>query len=103
MRLSDPDAPLPRALEHVPVVAISPDIPDDILAKTIAVLNRHRIKLAMEILAQNWVGEPTCGANVEGYTDPPGNAQIAHRIRAAGGTLYVTMDGPLYSGHYYEG
>jgi hypothetical protein len=104
MRLSEPDAPLPKALEHVPVVVISPDIPDDILAKTVAVLNRHRIKLAMEVLAQSWVGQPKCGGNVESYTDPPGNTRIAQRIHAAGGTLtYVTMDEPLYFGHYYDG
>ena len=100
----DPNATWPSALGYVSVIAISDDIPDEMLQKAIDVLNRRHVKLALEVLAQSWVGQPVCGYNVEGYTDPPGNGQIAQRIKAAGGTLsYVTMDGPLYAGHYYDG
>jgi len=99
-----PDVQWPRSLDHVSVIGLSNDIPDDILKKAIDVLNRRHIKLALEVLAQSWVGQPVCGHNVDGYTDPPGNAQIARRIKAAGGTIdYITMDGPLYSGHYQDG
>lgn len=104
-----PDAPWPPFMDHVRVVAFAGNIatvPDDVLAKAFAKLKQKHIGFAIESLAQSWVGyeQYKCGRGVEGYTDPPGNAQIARRIRAAGGDLaYVTMDGPLYSGHYFNG
>jgi hypothetical protein len=99
-----PDAPWPQFMSHVQVVAISPNVPDDILAKAVARLKKKHIALAMEVLAQSWVGEPVCGHNVESYTDPPGTAKIARRIKDAGGELtYITMDEPLWFGHYYDG
>ena len=45
-----------------------------------------------------------CGKGVESYTDPAGNAQITRKIKADGGELvYVTMDEPIFNGHYYSG
>jgi hypothetical protein len=103
-RLSDRDAELTRTLRQVQVMAISHNVPDDLLAKAITILKRKHIRLAMEVLAQSWVNQPLCGKGVESYTDPPGNAKIAARIKAAGGTLaYITMDEPLWFGHYYSG
>lgn len=104
----EPDAPWPSFMDHVQVVALAGAIaatPDDVYAKTFAKLKEKHIKFAIESLALSWVGfkEP-CGKGVESYTDPPGNAQIARRIKAAGGELtYVTMDEPLFNGRYYNG
>jgi len=99
-----PEAPWPEFMNHVQVVAINTKAPDDVLAKAIAKLNQKHIKLAIESLAQSWVDQPKCGKGVEGYTDPPGNAQIARKIKAAGGEVtYITMDEPLFFGHFYSG
>lgn len=103
-----PRAPWPPFMNHVRVVAFAGNfksMPDDVLVKAFAVLNEKHIGFAIESLAQSWVGFPEhCGHGVEGYTDPPGNAAIARKIKAAGGELtYVTMDGPFSSGHYYDG
>ncbi|MGA8903087.1 hypothetical protein, partial [Bradyrhizobium sp.] len=105
----EPNAPWPSFMDHVRVVALAGNmktVPDEVLAQAFAKLKQKRIGFAIESLAQSWVGyeQYKCGHGVEGYTDPPGNAQIARRIKAAGGELvYVTMDGPLYSGHYFNG
>ena len=104
----DSDTPWPQFMDHVQVVAFAGNIktvPDDVLAKTFTKLKEKHIGFAVESLALSWVGfNEGCGKGVESYTDPPGNAQIARRIKAAGGELaYVTMDGPLSAGHYYNG
>lgn len=105
----EPNAPWPPIMDDVQVVALAGNmktVPDDVLATAFAKLKQKRIGFAIESLAQSWVGyeQYKCGHGVEGYTDPPGNAQIARRIKAAGGELvYVTMDEPLYNGHYYNG
>src|SRR5438552_5531130 len=79
--------------------------PDDVYAKAFVKLKEKNIQFAIESLTQCWVGFPEhCGYGVDGYTDPPGNARIARKIKATGGKLaYVTMDGPLYGGHYSSG
>ncbi len=103
-----PDAPWPPFMDHVQVIAFAGNFksaPDDVLVKAFAKMKQKHIAFAIESLAQSWVGFPEhCGHGVEGYTDPPGNAAIARKIKAAGGELtYVTMDGPFSSGHYYDG
>ncbi|MBV8919852.1 hypothetical protein [Bradyrhizobium sp.] len=101
-------APWPPLMNHVRVVAFAGNfkmVPDDVLAKAFAKLKEKHIGFAIESLALSWVGfnEP-CGKGVESFTDPPGNADIARRIKALGGELvYVTMDEPLYNGRYYNG
>ncbi len=101
------DAPWPVFMDHVQVLALAGRIstPPDVYAKAFARLKKRHVKFAIESLAQSWVGFPEqCGHGVEGYTDPPGNAKIARDVKAAGGELaYVTMDGPLYGGHYANG
>jgi hypothetical protein len=92
----EPNAPWPPFMDDVQVVALAGNmktVPDDVLATAFAKLKQRRIGFAIESLAQSWVGyeQFKCGHGVEGYTDPPGNAQIARRIKAAGGELvYVT-------------
>jgi hypothetical protein len=89
--------PWPPFMDRVQVVALDGAIkatPDDVYTKTFTKLKEKSVKFAIESLALSWVGfhEP-CGKGVESYTDPPGNAQIARKIRADGGELaYVTMD-----------
>ncbi len=105
-----PDAAWPQFMNHVRVVAFAGNfksVPDDVLAKAFTRLKEKHIGFAIESLALSWVGfqEPKpCGKGVESFTDPPGNADIARRIKALGGELaYVTMDEPLYNGRYYDG
>ena len=99
-----PASPWPEPMNRVDVMVISSKVPDEVLIRAIAKLKHKHIALAMEILAQSWVGQPPCGDGVESFTDPPGNAVIARRIKDAGGELtYVAMDEPLYFGHYYAG
>ena len=103
-----PDAPWPSFMDHVQVIAFAGNlksVPADVLAKAFVKMKQEHILFAIESLAQSWVGFPEhCGHGVEGYTDPPGNAAIARKIKAAGGELtYIAMDGPFSSGHYYDG
>ncbi len=101
-RLAAPDAPWPDSMRHVRVVAVAGNfsaIPDDILAKVLPKLRQRHIGFAIESLGQSWVNQPKCGKG--GYVDPGTVARVAQRIKAAGGELtYVTMDGPLWAGHY---
>ena len=103
-----PDAAWPPFMDHVRVVALAGNfksLPDDVLRSAFAKLREKHIGFAIESLALSWVNfhEP-CGKGVESFTDPPGNADIARRIKALGGELvYVTMDEPLYNGRYYNG
>ena len=96
-------------MDHVQVVALASGAvaatPDDVLVKAFAKLKQHHIKFAIESLALSWVGfQEHCGKGVESFTDPSGNAQIARKIKAAGGELaYVAMDEPLFNGRYYSG
>ena len=105
-----PDAPWPPFMDHVQVVSFAGNIktvPDDVLARAFAKLKEKHIGFAIESLALSWVGfqeTRPCGKGVESFTDPPGNAEIARRIKALGGELvYVTMDEPLFNGRYYNG
>ena len=64
-------------------------------------MDRH-IALAMGGLMLH--GHDGCGGGVEGYSDTTHIRKAAERIRSAGGQLYaIAMDGPLYSGHDYNG
>ena len=105
----EPDAPWPSFMDHVQVVAVTSGAvaatPDDVLTKAFAKLRQHHVKFAIESLALSWVGfQEQCGKGVESFTDPSGNAQIARKIKAAGGELaYVAMDEPLFNGRYYRG
>jgi hypothetical protein len=101
----------PSWMRQVRVVSISSDWygtsnfpPDGVMRATAARLARADIAFAATSLAQSWVHEPSCGQGVESYTDPPGNLAVARKLRAYGFTLaYVTMDEPLWYGHYYTG
>jgi hypothetical protein len=67
-------------------------VPYDVFAKAFAKLKEKHIGFAIESLALSWVGIPGK------------NAEIARKIRAAGGELaYVTLDEPLFNSRYYKG
>src|SRR6185437_10416725 len=67
-------------------------------------LRDRNIKLAVESLSQNWVDQPVCGKDVEGYGHPGEPATIVNKLKRVGGTLsYVVMDEPLWFGHFYSG
>jgi hypothetical protein len=98
----------PAVLNHVQVISATEQVlnllPDNDLAKVITKLNQHHLRLSVAVLAQNWVHEPKCGFNVEGYSDPAPNARLAAKLLQAGAQIsYLSMDEPLYFGHYYNG
>lgn len=101
-----PDTPWPPFMDHVQVLAVAGtdtllSIPDDVLAKAFAQLRQKHIAFAIEMPAQNFLGQPKCGRGVEGYTDPATSARVARKIKGAGGEIsFVSMDGTLMSGHF---
>ena len=108
MALFAPDAPWQTVARHVQVLKLPTQflswVPDAQLATIVGFLKQHGIALAIESLAQSWVGQPPCGQGVEGYGDPDQAAQIATKIKRVGGVLsYVAMDEPLFFGHFYTG
>jgi hypothetical protein len=103
-------APLPPFMDHVQVVALVGTtlaaVPAEALTGMASRLKEKHIKLGMESLALSWVGfeKEHCGKGVESFTDPSGQAQLARKIKNAGGELaYVSMDEPLFNGRYYSG
>jgi hypothetical protein len=78
-------------------------ISDADLAKVVTRLKEKHVALGIEMLAQAY-DPPGCGGGVEGYFPPHQTAQLAAKLRRAGGTLqYIVMDEPLWFGHYYKG
>ena len=68
----------------------------------IADLQRRNIPLALEISALTNKGD--CGQKVEGYGRPGEVVRSVEQIRQLGGDLkYIAMDGPLWSGHAFNG
>jgi hypothetical protein len=76
--------------------------PEAELQQVIVGLKKRHIALAMGGLMLH--GHDGCGGGVEGYTDTTHIRKAAERISAAGGHLFaIAMDGPLFSGHAYNG
>ena len=103
-----PDAPWPESLDHVQVIfadaADVNDLSEEELALVAARLRQHHLAFALGVLAQNWFGEAKCGNGVEGYSDPASNARVVAKLQAAGIPVRsISMDEPLYFGHYYDG
>jgi hypothetical protein len=77
---------------------------DDTLMRLMHDLNAHHFAPQLGILATNWFHEPPCGGGVEGYSDPgSANATVAKLLLAGASPSIITMDEPLYFGHYYQG
>jgi hypothetical protein len=107
-QLFAPHAPWQTVARHVQVLKLPTQflawVPAAKLAEIVVFLKRHHMALAVESLAQSWIGTRPCGQGVEGYGDPDQAAQIAAKIRRVGGVLsYVAMDEPLFFGHFYSG
>jgi len=103
-----PNAPWPESLDHVRVIFAGAedlnDLSQEELAQVAVRLQQHHMAFALGILAQNWFGEAKCGGGVEGYSDPAGNARVVAKLQAAGlRPRFISMDEPLYFGHYYDG
>lgn len=104
MNLFSPDAPWERAAHHIQVFKLYGEwaagaATDEQLKQVVADLQRRKIALAVE-------GGPLkargCGAGIEGFAE--GWAQLAARIKAAGGTIdYIDMDEPYYYAHFFDG
>lgn len=97
-----------RIAKHVHVVRFTAgffkNVPDDVLARMVKDFERHHIAIGCQLLALNWVGQPPCGKGVEGYGAPPEAKAVVAKIQKAGGRLaVVSMDEPLWFGHYYDG
>jgi hypothetical protein len=66
-------------------------------------LDRRHIALNIGILPTNSFHEPPCGGGVEGYSDPgSANQTVAKLLRAGASVSYISMDEPLWLGHYYS-
>jgi hypothetical protein len=78
--------------------------PDKMLVSLIQDLDRRHIDLALEILPINWFHEVPCGGGVEGYSDPGSAYQVVTKLKRAGANVrFISMDEPLWFGHYYSG
>ncbi len=79
-------------------------IPDSVLPRILQDMDNQHLALALEIEPTNWYHEVSCGAGVESYSDPATANQVVYKLLKAGGKLSaVTMDEPLWYGHYYTG
>ena len=73
----------------------------DLRAVIVGLQERH-IKLSMQ--ATPLEASPICGRGVEGYETPGDMGRVAHRLLRLGATLdYLSMDEPLFYGHYFKG
>ena len=104
-QLFRPEAPWAKSSASIKVFKIYPDLivraTDSDLKKIFEDLDRRKIKLALEfgVLTDS----ERCGHAVESYNGEH-LARFALRIKRLGGTLaYLTMDEPLWYGHYYKG
>ena len=78
-------------------------LPDEALARLVQDLDRRHIALNIGILPTNAFHEPPCGAGVEGYSAPgSANQTVAKLLRAGASVSYISMDEPLWFGHYYS-
>ncbi|WP_298281299.1 hypothetical protein [uncultured Bradyrhizobium sp.] len=103
-------APWPEFMNHVQVVELLTQhlllLSDAELAKVAARLKEHHIALAVAMLSQAYDNDksPSCGQGVEGYFASYQTANLAAKLKRAGATLqYISMDEPLWFGHYYNG
>jgi hypothetical protein len=101
-----PDAQWPRAASGVSVFKIAESLaryaPEQQVRRMTEDLQRRHISLALEASALTNKGD--CGQKVEGYGRPGDIVRSVERIRQLGGDLkYIAMDGPLWSGHAFNG
>ena len=106
MNVFTADSPWARARSHIRIVKIYPQLvdfgPDSAMSTIFAYLNQHHLALGLEYGPLTATAQ--CGQNVEGYSAGPSDAiRAALKIKSLGGNLaYVSMDEPLYFGHYSQ-
>ncbi|MBN8930338.1 MAG: hypothetical protein J0H19_27415 [Rhodospirillales bacterium] len=106
--LFSPDAPWPEARAITRVFQFDGTYvmyypPEELRSRAVA-LARHGIAVSVGIQPVTRDPDPTCGTGVEGFDDPRSAPRIARNLKAADVPLrYVTMDGALTFGHYYDG
>jgi hypothetical protein len=98
----------PKSANHVNMIALNEGpiraMADATLARLVHELNAHHIAINLGILATNWFHEPPCGGGIEGYSDPgSANGTVTKLLRAGASIGMISMDEPLYFGHYYQG
>ena len=96
------------ASDHIQVLGLIENFvtnsPDDVLLRVVQCLKKKHIALGLAVLPINWWHELPCGAGIEGYSDPGSANKAVAKLLKAGATLsFITMDEPLYFGHYYDG
>jgi hypothetical protein len=104
----DPNGTWPAFMDHVKVVSILTQVfvkmSDAELAKVAARLKEKHIALGIEMLPQADDDPPGCGAGVESYYATFMVANIAAKLKRTGAEpIYISMDEPLYFGHYFDG
>ncbi len=77
---------------------------DEALARLVRDLDRRHIAFGLGILPINWFRETPCGHGIEGYSDPNSAKKTLAKLQTAGAKVrFITMDEPLWFGHYYSG
>jgi hypothetical protein len=94
--------------QHVQVISLAAEnllaIPDAALPGILRALDSHGLALALQIQPSNWYNEVSCGGGIESYSDPGTANNVVQKLLNAGGKLSaITMDEPLWYGHYYAG
>ena len=105
---SSPEAPWDEVAGRVGVLSLHEGairhMSDEALARLVQDLDRRHIALGLGILPINWFHETPCGQGIEGYSDPNSARQTLAKLQKAGAKVrLISMDEPLWYGHYYSG
>lgn len=105
---SAPEGPWNDIAGRVGVLALNENtirsMSDEALARLVRDLDRRRIGFGLGILPINWFHETPCGHGIEGYSDPNSAKLTLAKLQKAGARVkFITMDEPLWFGHYYSG
>ena len=105
---SAPEAPWDAIAGRVGVLSLNEGtvrkMSDAALARLVQDLDRRHITLGLGILPINWFHETPCGHGIEGYSDPNSARVTLAKLQKAGAKVRViSMDEPLWFGHYYSG
>ena len=106
MALFQPNAPWQRAAAQVQVFELSKravlETNDSDLATVLNSLRQHHIRIAVQ--ATPLLASQICGLGIEGHGPANDMVQVARRLKRFGADLaYLTMDEPLWFGHFYNG
>ncbi len=102
-----PDAPWGGAARRTDVLDFNAEHmgewPADKIAAEVAAVRKRGIRVGMTTMPLPRA-EGSCGEGVEGYDLPDGPQRSAARLKAAGiAPDYLTLDGPMIFGRYFDG